>query len=89
MSSLAPTDEEVKTKMEWMSASKAEHEKKVELLQEQTNHEKNQEKRDYHSWRRSECERFLTGDVELPPETKAKLQDKMTKLAEDFLKDNF
>jgi hypothetical protein len=37
VSSLAPTDEEVKSKM---TASKAEHEKKVELLTEQTNHEK-------------------------------------------------
>jgi hypothetical protein len=48
-----------------------------------------QKKWDVQSWRCSECERFLSGDVELPPETKAKLQDKVTQLTEDFLKDNF
>ncbi len=47
--SLAPTNEEVKSKMEWMTASKAEHKKKVELLTDQTNYEKNQEKWDLHS----------------------------------------
>jgi hypothetical protein len=51
LSSLAPTDEEVKSKMEWMIASKAEFDKKVELLKEQTNHEKNQEKCNFQSWR--------------------------------------
>ncbi len=87
MSSLAPTDEEVKTKMEWMSASKAEHEKKVELLQEQTNHEKNEEKRNYQTWRRNECEKFLSSS--LPKEVKEKLEVKMGQLAEEFLNDNF
>jgi hypothetical protein len=46
VSSFAPTDEEVKSKIKWTTVSKAEHEKKVELLTEQTNHEKNKEKRD-------------------------------------------
>ena len=72
-----------------LASSQEEQEQRVQLLQEQKKREKGQEKRDFQSWRRSECERFLTGDVELPPETKAKLQDKMTQLAEDFLKDNF
>jgi hypothetical protein len=87
VSSLAPTDEEVKSKMEWMTPSKAEHEKKVELLTEQTNHEKNQEKRDFQSWRRTECERYLS--TTLPQEMKAKLEAKMTQLAEEFLNENF
>ncbi len=87
MSSLAPTDEEVKSKMEWMTASKAEYEKKVELLTEQTNHEKNQEKRDFQSWKCTECERYLS--TALPQEMKAKLEAKMSQLAEEFLSDNF
>jgi hypothetical protein len=87
VSSLAPTNEEVKSKMEWMTASKTEYEKKVELLTEQTNHEKSQEKRDFHSWRRSECERYLS--TTLPQEMKAKLEAKMSQLAEEFLNDSF
>jgi hypothetical protein len=87
VSSLAPTDEEDKSKMEWMTASKAEHEKKVDLLQEQTNHETNEEKRNYQTWRRNECEKFLS--TSLPNEVKEKLGVKMGQLAEEFLNDNF
>ena len=36
ISSLAPREEEVRSKIEWLVASKAEQEKKVELLTEQT-----------------------------------------------------
>ncbi len=75
--------------MSSLASSQEEQEQRVQLLQEQKKREKGQEKRDLQSWRRCECERFLTGDAKLPPETKAKLQDKMTQLAEDFLKDNF
>ncbi len=86
VSSLAPTNEEVKSKMEWMTASKVEQKKKVELLTYQTNHEKNQEKWDFHSWRRSECERYLFDT--LPQEMKAKLEAKMSQLAEEVFDDN-
>ncbi len=41
------------------------------------------------SWRRSELETFLSSTVQLPQETKDKLEDKMNQLAEDFLMDNF
>jgi hypothetical protein len=75
VSSLAPSNEE--------------KEKKMELLAEQTNREKNQEKRQLQSWRRSELEKFLSSTVQLPQETKDKLEDKMNQLAEDFLMDNF
>jgi hypothetical protein len=61
----------------------------MELLAEQTNREKNQEKRQLQSWRRSELEKFLSSTVQLPQETKDKLEDKMNQLAEDFLMDNF
>jgi len=72
-----------------LAPSQEEQEQRVQLLAQQKLRETTQEKRDYQSWRRSECERFLSVDVQLPPQTKAKLQDKMTQLAEDFLKDNF
>ncbi len=81
VSSLAPTDEEVKSKM---TASKAEHEKKVELLTEQTNHEKNPQE-DFHSQRQTECERYLST---LRQEMKTKVEAKMSQLAEEFLNDN-
>ena len=63
--------------------------KKVELLTEQTTRGKNQEKHDFQTWRQSECDKFLSGSIPLLDETKAKLQAKMTQLAEDFLNDNF
>ncbi len=75
--------------MSSLALSQREQEYRVQLLVEQKVHQKGQEKWDFQSWRHSECERFLFGDVQLPSGTKAKLQEKMTQLAEDFLKDNF
>jgi hypothetical protein len=72
-----------------LAPSLQEQEGRVQLLAQQKLREETQEKRDFQSWRRSECERFLSVDVELPPQTKAKLKEKMTQLAEDFIQDNF
>jgi hypothetical protein len=72
-----------------LAPSQAEQEQRVELLANETVHKKNQEKREYQSWKRSECEKFLSAGVDLPTQVKEKLQAKMSKLAEDFLNDNF
>lgn len=89
VSSLAPSEEAVKNKMELLVASKAEQEHKVQFLVEQTREERNQEKHDFLTWRQSECEKYLSDGIPFPDETKAKLEAKMSQLAEDFLKDNF
>ncbi len=86
-SSSTLTDEDVKSKMKWLIVSKAAHEKKVELLKEHTNHETNQKQWDFQSWQCTECEKYLS--TTLPQEMKAKLEAKMSQLAEEFLGDNF
>ena len=50
---------------------------------------KEEEERKKFSWTRSECEKFLMGNVPLAEDTKEKLQSKMNELAENFLNDNF
>jgi len=50
---------------------------------------KDEEERKKFSWKRSECEKFLMGNVPLSNDTKEKLQCKMNELAESFLKENF
>jgi hypothetical protein len=75
VASLAPTEEEKK--------------EKIQLLKEQQLYLKDEEERKKFSWKRSECEQFLMGNVPLSNDTKEKLQCKMNELAESFLKENF
>jgi len=71
-----------------LAPSKVEQEQRILLLAEEAINKRNQEKREYQSWRRSECEKVFSASVPLP-QIKENLQAKMTKLAKDFLKDYF
>jgi len=72
-----------------LAPSKEEQEERILLLREEKLNKRSQEKRDYQSWKRSECEKFLSNDLALPPAIKEQLQEKMSKLAQDFLSNNF
>jgi hypothetical protein len=72
-----------------LAPSKEEQEERILLLREEKLNKRSQEKWDYQSWKRSECEKFLSNDVALPPAIKEQLQEKMSKLAQDFLSNNF
>ncbi len=77
VASLAPSD------------SDEEQKEKIQLLKNQQMVVKEEEERKKFSWKRSECEKFLMGNVPLAEDTKEKLQSKMNELAENFLNDNF
>jgi len=71
-----------------LAPSKEEQEQRMLLLAEETRHKHNQENRDYLSWKRSECEKFLAEGISLPQDIRDKMQDKMAELAAAFLKEN-
>jgi hypothetical protein len=71
-----------------LAPSKEEQEERMLLLAEETRHKCNQENRDYLSWKRSECEKFLAECISLPQDIRDKMQDKMAELAAAFLKEN-
>jgi hypothetical protein len=71
------------------SLAPTEEEQKEQLLKEQQLYVKDEEERKKFSWKRSECEKFLMGNVPLSNDTKEKLQCKMNELAESFLKESF
>jgi hypothetical protein len=71
-----------------LGATKEEQEQRLLLLAEETHHKCNQENRDYLSWKRSECKKFLSDGITLSQAIKEKMQEKMAKLVEAFLKDN-
>jgi len=72
-----------------LATSKEEQEERILLLREDKLNKRSQENQEYQSWKRSECEKFLSSDTDLPPNVKEQLQAKMAKLAEEFLKNNF
>ncbi len=72
-----------------LAPSKEEQKERILLLGEELLKKRSQENRQYQSWKHSECEKFLSSDIDLPPNVKEQLQAKMTKLAEEFLNDNF
>jgi hypothetical protein len=49
-----------------LAPSKEEQEQKMRLLTEEARHKQNQENHDYLSWKRSECEKFLSDGITLP-----------------------
>jgi hypothetical protein len=69
--------------------SKEEQEERILLLREEKLIKKSQEKRDYQSLKHSEYEKFFSNDLALPPAIKEQLQEKMSKLAQDFLSNKF
>ena len=71
-----------------LAPSKEEQEERFLLLREEKLNKRSQENRDQ-SWKHSEFEKFLSSDTDLPSNVKEQLQAKMTKLAEEFLNDNF
>ena len=71
-----------------LAPSKEEQEQRMLLLAEETRHKRNQENREYLSWKRSECEKFLGQGITLPEDIKDKMQEKMAELAAAFLKEN-
>jgi hypothetical protein len=72
-----------------LAPSKEEQEGRFLLLREEKLNKRSQENREYQSWKHSEFEKFLSSDTDLPSNVKEQLQAKMTKLAEEFLNDNF
>jgi hypothetical protein len=68
----------------YLAPSKEEQEQRMLLLTEEARHKQNKENRDYFSWKRSECEKFLSDGITLPQDINDKMQDKMTKLAKEF-----
>jgi hypothetical protein len=72
-----------------LAPSEQEQKKKLELLKHQQIYEKGEEERKKFSWKRSECEKFLSSTFSLSEDTKQKLQSKMNELADNFLNDNF
>jgi hypothetical protein len=51
----------------FLAPSQEEQEQRVELLAKETINKKIQEKWEYQKWRCSECEKFLSSGVDLPP----------------------
>ena len=72
----------------YLAPSKEEQEQRMLLLTEEARHKRNKENRDYLSWKRSECEKFLSDGITLPQDIKDKMQNKMAKLAQAFLNVN-
>jgi hypothetical protein len=72
-----------------LAPSKEEQAERIFLLREERLNKRSQEKWDYRSWKHSECEKFLSNDLSLPPAIKEQLQEKMSNLAQDFLSNNF
>jgi hypothetical protein len=56
-----------------LGATKEEQEQRLLLLAEETRHKCNKENRDYLSWKRSECEKFLSDAITLPQDIKEKM----------------
>jgi hypothetical protein len=71
-----------------LAPSKEEQKERILLLGEELLKKRSQENRQYQSWKHSECEKFLSSDIDLPPNVKEQLQAKMTKLAQEFLNNN-
>jgi hypothetical protein len=62
---------------------------RISLLEKQERHQESQEQRDLFDWKRKQLEGFLSISDKLRPETKEKIQQKMSDLADNFLSDNF
>ncbi|MFN9979193.1 MAG: hypothetical protein ACK53Y_04735, partial [bacterium] len=65
--------------MSSLAPSKEEQKERILLLGEELLKKRSQENRQYQSWKHSECEKFLSSDIDLPPNVKEQLQAKMTK----------
>jgi hypothetical protein len=61
----------------------------ISLLEKQERHHDSQEQRDLFDWKRKQLEGFLSISDKLRPETKEKIQQRMSDLADNFLSDNF
>jgi hypothetical protein len=59
------------------------------LLEKQERHQDSQEQHDLFDWKRKQLDGFLAISDKLAPETKEGIQQRMTELARNFLKDNF
>jgi hypothetical protein len=60
----------------------------ISLLENEKSHKESQKKRDLFDWKRKQLDGFLSISDILCPETKEKIQQRMSDLAENFLQDN-
>jgi hypothetical protein len=60
----------------------------ISLLENEKSHKESQKKRDLFDWKRKQLDGFLSISNILCPETKEKIQQRMSDLAENFLQDN-